>query len=67
MACSPKPIKKHTPQTLFHPITIEILHDHVMAAMLDGRNNEMFLHENEFNSSGERDYIVLPSKMAAFT
>jgi hypothetical protein len=38
-----------------------------MAAMLDGRNNEIFLHENEFNSSRERDSIVLPSNMADFT
>jgi hypothetical protein len=35
--------------------------------MLDGRNNKIYLHENEFNSSGERDYIVLQSNMAAFT
>jgi hypothetical protein len=47
--------------------SIEVLHDHVTAAMLDGRNNEIFLNENEFNSSGERDYIVLPSNMAALT
>jgi hypothetical protein len=46
---------------------IEVLHDHVTAAMLDGRNNEIFLHENEFNSSGETDYIVLSPNMAAFT
>jgi hypothetical protein len=38
-----------------------------MAAMLDGRNKELFLHENVFNSSGQRDFIVLPSNMAAFT
>jgi hypothetical protein len=31
-----------------------------MAAMLDGRKNKIFLHENEFNSSGEIDSIVLP-------
>jgi hypothetical protein len=43
----------------------EFLHDHVMAAMLDGKNNK--LHENEFKSSEERDSIVLPSNMAAFT
>jgi hypothetical protein len=35
--------------------------------MLDDRNNQIFLHENEFNSSVERDSIVLPSNMAAFT
>jgi hypothetical protein len=35
--------------------------------MLDGRKNKIILHENEFNSSGERDYIALPSNMAAFT
>jgi hypothetical protein len=46
---------------------IEVLHDHVTAAMLDDRNNKIFLHENEFKSSGERDSIVLPSNMAAFT
>jgi hypothetical protein len=45
---------------------IEVLHDHVTAAMLDGRNNKIYLHENEFSSSGERDYIVLPSNWAAF-
>jgi hypothetical protein len=44
---------------------IEVLHDHVMAAMLDGRNIKPSLHENELHSSGERDYIVLPSNMAA--
>jgi hypothetical protein len=32
-----------------------------------GTITDIFLHENEFNSSGERDYIVLPSNMAAFT
>jgi hypothetical protein len=47
--------------------TIEVLHDHVTAAMLDGRNNEILLHENQFNSSRERDSIVLPSNMAALT
>jgi hypothetical protein len=26
---------------------IEVLHDHVAAAMLDGRNNEIFLLERE--------------------
>jgi hypothetical protein len=46
---------------------IEVLHDHVTAAMLDGRNNKTFLHENEFNSSGESDSVVLPSNMAALT
>jgi hypothetical protein len=45
----------------------EVLHDHVTAAMLDGRNSEIFLHENQFNSSGERYSIVLPSNMAAIT
>jgi hypothetical protein len=35
--------------------------------MLDDRNNEIFLHENEFNSSEERYSIALPSNMAAFT
>jgi hypothetical protein len=28
---------------------------------------KIVLHVNEFNSSGERDYIVLPSNMAALT
>jgi hypothetical protein len=31
---------------------IEVLHDHVTAATLDDMNNEIFLHENEFNSQG---------------
>jgi hypothetical protein len=43
-------------------IELIYLHDHVMTAMLDGRNNK-----NEFNSIGEIDSIVLPSNMAAFT
>jgi hypothetical protein len=33
--------------------------------MLDGRNNKIFLHENEFNSSEERDSIGMPSNVAA--
>jgi hypothetical protein len=40
---------------------IEVLHDHVTAAMLNGRSNKIVLHEIEFNSSGERYSIVLPS------
>jgi hypothetical protein len=44
---------------------MEVLHDQVTAAMLDGRNIKIFLHENEFTSSGERDSVVLPSNMAA--
>jgi hypothetical protein len=39
----------------------------MMDAMLDGRSNKLVLHENEFNSSGERDFIVLLSNMAALT
>jgi hypothetical protein len=35
--------------------------------MKNSRNNKIYLHENEFNSSGEKDYIVIPSNMAAFT
>jgi hypothetical protein len=42
---------------------IEVLHHHVTAARLDGRNNEIFLHENELNSSIK----FLPSNLAAFT
>jgi hypothetical protein len=47
-------------------LLIEVLHDHVMAPMLDGRKNNIFSHENELNFSREREYIVLPSNMAAF-
>jgi hypothetical protein len=48
---------------------IEDLHDHVTAAILDDRNNKIFKHENELNSSGEfeRDFIFLPSNVAVFT
>jgi hypothetical protein len=46
---------------------MEVLYDHVKAAMLDSRNNTIFLHENEFNSSVERYSIVMPSNMAALT
>jgi hypothetical protein len=45
-------------------VFLEVMHHHVRAAILDGRYNEIVVHE--FDSSGERDYIVLPSNMAAF-
>jgi hypothetical protein len=48
-------------------LLIEVVYDHVTAAMLNGRNNKIFLHENEFNSSGKSYFIVLASNMAAFT
>jgi hypothetical protein len=35
--------------------------------MLDDRNNKIFYHEKEFNSSEEIDSIVLPSNMAVVT
>lgn len=34
-------------------------------AMFDGRNKEIFLHKKECNFSRERNYIVLPSNIAA--
>ena len=48
---------------------METLHEHVTAAMLDGRNNGMFLHENRYESQrgGGGDYVVVPYNMAAFT
>jgi hypothetical protein len=35
--------------------------------MLSPTDNKIFLHENEFNSSGESDSIVMPFNMAALT
>jgi hypothetical protein len=37
----------------------------VTAAMLNGRNNKMFLHENEFNSPGEIIYLLFCHPMDA--
>jgi hypothetical protein len=37
-----------------------------MAAMLDGRNNNIFLLEKKFDSLRESDSIVLSFNMAAF-
>lgn len=34
------------------------------AAMLDGRSNAIILHEKDFNSPEEKDFIVVPSTMA---
>jgi hypothetical protein len=48
-----------------HYTSIEVLHEHVAAAMLDGRNNKNILHEDKLNFS-KGDFIVLPSNMAAF-
>jgi hypothetical protein len=45
---------------IFIECLIGVLHDHVTAAMLDGTNNKISLHEI-------RDSIVLSSNMAAIT